>query len=185
MRLFVALKLPGPVRETVWEAARRFRDAGWPVRWVRPEGIHLTLKFLGEVAGPREGEIVAALGRARLGAKPLALAIGEFGVFPDLHRPRVIWAGVTPDPALELLQHGVEREFAPLGFPTEARAFRPHLTLGRAARDAKARDFPGLETALNGAALETAAVVETLDLMRSELQSGGAVYHVIHRERLD
>jgi RNA 2',3'-cyclic 3'-phosphodiesterase len=185
VRLFVALNVPAAVRAAVWEAAQPLRDAGYPVRWVRPEGIHLTLKFLGGVDASRESEMIAALGRARSGAKPLPLVVGEFGVFPDFRRPRVLWAGVTPDPALELLQHGVEREFAPLGFPPEGRAFRPHITLGRAARDATARDFPGLEAALAATTVSAATVVESVDLMHSEPQSGGAVYHVRHREPLD
>ncbi len=99
-------------------------------------------------------------------------------------RPRVVWAGIAPDPALELLQHGVEREFGPLGFPPEGRAFRPHLTLGRAGREARARDFEGLEGALGALRFEETVLVETLDLMRSTLERGGAVYQVIHRERL-
>ncbi len=95
-----------------------------------------------------------------------------------------MWSGIAADPALELLQHSVEREFAPLGFPTEARAFRPHLTLGRAAREAGPRDFAGLEGALSGLRFQETALVESVDLMQSTLQSGGAVYQVRHSERL-
>ena len=185
MRLFVALNLPATTREAVWNAAGPLRDAGFPVRWVRPEGIHLTLKFLGEVPANRQAELIAALGRAKAGAKPLPIALAEFGAFPDTRRPRVLWVGVTPDPALELLQHGVEREFSPLGYPPEGRAFRPHITLGRAERDAKPRDFSGLEPSLTAAEFSDTALIETVDLMQSELQKGGAVYHVVHREHLD
>src|SRR5207245_3294713 len=104
----------------------------------------------------------------------LTLELGGFGVFPDFHRPRVVWVGIAPEPALELLQHQVEREYAPLGFPTEARAFRPHLTLGRAARDARPRDFGGLEAAPGRPRYEETVVVAALELMESTLQSGGA-----------
>ncbi len=184
MRVFVALNLPDTVRQSLWTTTSRLRDAAFPVKWVRPEGIHLTLKFLGEVDDAREAELQDALRRAVAGSKALPLAVGGFGVFPDLRRPRVVWAGIAPDPALELLQHGVEREFGPLGFPPEGRAFRPHLTLGRAGREARARDFEGLEAALGALRFEETVVVETLDLMRSTLEQGGAVYQVIHRERL-
>ena len=184
MRLFVALNFPERVRQALWEAAAPLRDLGLPVKWVRPEGIHLTLKFLGEVAGETEAELAPALGRAAAGARALTLALGEFGAFPDLQRPRVVWSGIAPDPALELLQHRVEQEFAPLGFPTEARAFRPHVTLGRAAREAGPRDFAGLEAALTGLQFQETALVESVDLMQSTLQSGGAVYQVRHSERL-
>ncbi len=184
MRLFVALNLPPSVREALWAAAAPLRDRGFPVKWVHGDGIHVTLKFLGEVADERETDLVAALHRAAGGARALPLVLGGFGAFPDLQRPRVVWAGIAPEPALEILQHRVEQELAPLGFPTEARAFRPHVTLGRTAREARPRAFAGFEEALGRLECAETALVEGLDLMRSTLQSGGAVYHVRHSERL-
>src|SRR2546429_247121 len=184
LRLFVALTLPSPVRQALWQTVAPLRERGLPVKWVRPDGIHLTLKFLGDVAEERAADVRAALGRAAAGARPLPLALGEFGVFPDFQRPRVVWAGITADSRLEILQHRVEQEFAPLGFPTEARPFRPHVTLGRAAREARPRDFAGLEAALGALQFEATVVVESVDLMQSTLESAGAVYHVRHSERL-
>ena len=184
MRLFVALNFPDPVRQGLWEQAAPVRELGLPVKWVRPEGIHLNLKFLGEVPDAREPELRAALGRAAARGRALPLSIRGFGVFPDLERPRVIWAGLDPDPALELLQHGVEREFAPLGFPLEGRPFRPHLTLGRAARDACPRDFAGLGQALSRLKYEETTLVGSVELMESVLGPGGAVYRARHSERL-
>jgi len=184
VRLFVALNLPSQVREGLWAATAPLRDMELPVKWVRGDGVHLTLKFLGDVADEREGELAAALTRAAAGARALSLVLEGFGVFPDFRRPRVVWAGIASEPALEILQHHVEQEFAPLGFPTEARAFRPHVTLGRATRDAKSRDFAGLEAALGRAEYGGTALVSAVDLMQSTLQSGGAVYHVRHSERL-
>src|SRR5207244_4699997 len=124
------------------------------------------------------------LGRAAAGARALPLALGGFGVCPDFGRPRVVWVGIAPEPALEILQHRVEQEFAPLGFPTEARPFRPHLTLGRAARDARPRDFAGLEAALGPLRYEETVVVEAVDLMESTIKSGGAVFSVRPSERV-
>jgi RNA 2',3'-cyclic 3'-phosphodiesterase len=184
LRRFVALNFPPPVRQALWDVTAPLRDLGMPVKWVRSEGIHLTLKFLGEVPDERKAEFVAALGRAAAGATALSLAFEGFGVFPDFKRTRVVWAGIAAEPALEILQHRVEQEFAPLGFPTEARAFHPHVTLGRAAREAGARDFAGLEEALGRLRFEETVVVETVDLMQSTLRPGGAVYHVEYSERL-
>ncbi len=184
MRLFIALNLPAAVRQALWQTVAPVRDRGLPVKWVRPDGIHLTLKFLGDVVEEQDADVRAALGRAARGARPLPLAFAEFGVFPDFQRPRVVWAGITADSGLEILQHRVEQEFAPLGFPTEGRPFRPHVTLGRAGREARPRDFAGLETALGALRFEAAVVVESVDLMQSTLQSGGAVYQVRHSERL-
>jgi len=161
------------------------RERGLPVKWVRPEALHLTLKFLGDVDEAREPELHAALAHAANGAaRGVTLHIEGFGVFPDFRRPRIVWAGIEPDPALELLQHRVEQVFAPLGFPTDARPFRPHVTLGRAERDARPQAFTRLENSLTGVAFTRATIVPDLDLMQSTLQSSGAVYQVKHRERL-
>ena len=147
----------------------------------------MSLKFLGEVEESRAPELQTALQRAagsRPEPRPLALQISGFGVFPDYHRPHVLWAGVTPEPGLELLQHSVEQAFAPLGFPTEARAFRPHITLARASRDAKPREFAGLEELLSGIEFDETVSVLEVDLMQSTLKPDGAVYQVKYHERL-
>jgi 2'-5' RNA ligase len=185
VRLFVAINLPGEVRQALWAAAAPVRELGLAVRWVRPEGIHVTLKFLGEVAAEREPELHAALGRAAGGVRALTLVVNGFGAFPGVKRPRVIWAGLKPDPSLDALQRRVEDQFVPLGFPPEDRPFRPHLTLGRAARDARPQDQDGLEaTLLRLRHEEQTTRVESVDLMQSVLQAGGAVYQVRQSARL-
>lgn len=184
MRLFVALTPPPEVQREIWEAFAPLRRRPLPVKWVQPDGVHLTLKFLGEVPEERSAELSEALEQAAVGARSISLLVRGAGVFPDLERPRVFWAGVEADPAIELLQHQVERVFAPLGFPTEARAFRPHLTLGRAGRRARPRDFAGLDRALAGLVVEATALLEHVDLVQSALQEEGAVYQRVHRERL-
>ena len=179
------------MRRELWDALAplRQRREQLPVKWVRPENIHLSLKFLGDVEDTRGDELRAALHRAvgadaRPEPRPLTLQITGFGVFPDYHRPHVLWAGVTPEPGLELLQHGVEQAFSPLGFPTEARAFRPHITLARSVRDAKPRDFAGLQELLAGVEFDETVTVAQLDLMQSTLKPDGPVYQVKYHERL-
>jgi len=184
------LNFPERVRQELWDALAplRQRREKLPVKWVRPESIHLSLKFLGEVEETRAPELRTALQRAAGGAgaepRPLTLQITGFGVFPDYHRPRVLWVGVTPEPGLELLQHGVEQAFAPLGFPTEARAFRPHVTIARAARDARPREFAGLAELLAGVDFDETVTVPDVDLMQSTLKPEGPVYQVKYHERL-
>src|SRR5581483_7889807 len=163
VRLFIALNLPDPLRRELWDAVAPLREKPFPIKWVRPEGIHLTLKFLGEAPPDRVPELEAALDQAAGGMRPVTLALSGFGAFPRISSPRVLWVGLTQEPALELLQHQVERTFEPLGFPTEARPFNPHVTLGRARNDARARDFTGLDGALGGLAFAQTAVVETVD----------------------
>jgi RNA 2',3'-cyclic 3'-phosphodiesterase len=184
VRAFVALNLPDATRRALWSATAPLREMDLPVKWVRPDGIHLTLKFLGETDEARQSELIAALARAATGTHALPLMVEGFGAFPDPAHARVLWAGVAAEPALELLQDAVERRFAPLGFPTEARTFRPHVTLGRSKREARTADFRGLEAALAALSFADTVVIESVDLMRSTLQSPGAVYEVVHRERL-
>lgn len=184
MRLFVAINFPAELRQSLWRAAAPLRQAGLPVRWVEPEELHLTLKFLGEVAPAREGEVIAGLEAAVQGAKPFALPVGGFGAFPSASRPRVLWAGCEPLPALEWLQHRVEQEMERLGFPLEGRAFHPHLTLGRARRDARPADFRDLEDRLQALAFAAEAPVESVDLMQSHLRPSGAHYTMRHAAAL-
>ena len=180
----MALNLPDEVRQALWSAAAPLRELGLPLKWAPPEGIHVTLKFLGEVPEAREPELRAALGRAAAGGRALPLVVRGFGAFPGLERPRVIWAGLEPDRALEVLQGRVEQQFVPLGFPSESRPFRPHMTLGRAARGARPRRCDRLEETLIGLRHQEATLIGAVDLMQSVLQSTGAVYQIRHRERL-
>ncbi len=184
MRLFIALTPPPAVQREVWDAFAPLRARPLPVKWVPPENVHLTLKFLGEVAAERQPEIVGALASAAQGTKTITLVVRGAGAFPNARAPRVVWAGIEPDPAIEILADRVERSCAPLGFPLEGRPFRPHLTLGRAERNARARDWAGVAELLDGLAVEASAVLDGVDLVSSELRRGGSVYHRVHRERL-
>ena len=184
MRLFIALTPPPDVQREVWDAFAPLRERPLPVKWVPPENVHLTLKFLGEVRHERQAEIVGALASAAQGTKTITLVVRGAGAFPNARAPRVVWAGIEPDPAIEILADRVERSCAPLGFPPEGRPFRPHLTLGRAERDARGRDWAGMAELLDGLVVAASAVLDGVDLVTSELRRGGSVYHRVHRERL-
>ena len=181
MRLFVAINLPDTLRRAVWEAGTPLRAASYPVRWVDPAAIHLTLKFLGNVEETREPEIIEAVQGAVRGAKPFSLSLDGFGAFPTPRRPRVLWVGCEAAPPLELLQDRVERVFADLGFPVEG---RPHLTLGRARRDVRPRDFAALERDLQTLEFHGDLLVSSLDLMQSVLTPQGAHYTARHAAAL-
>ena len=181
MRLFVAVNLPPTTRRAAWDAAAPLRAAGLPVRWVADGGLHITLKFLGDVAEERVGPIAAALAAAVAEVRGFDLALGGCGAFPDLHRPRVFWLGIEKHPALELLANDVERALAPLGFTSELRPFAPHLTLGRAEKRARPADFAGLDKLAARVEFADVMAVESVDLMRSELGQAGPTYTVLHR----
>jgi len=182
--LFVAINFPETLRQSLWSATESLRAGVLPVRWVKPEAMHLTLKFLGEVGDERQGELVDALQRAAAASRAVTVTVGDFGVFPDARRPRVLWAGVSPEPGLELLQHHVEQEFGPLGFPPEGRPFRPHLTLGRVERDARAAAFRGLDGLLGRVSFEETVTVSSVELMRSTPTRTGAEYQLVSSGRL-
>ncbi len=180
MRLFVAINLPLEERDRLQRAAGVLRAAHLPVRWVQADALHLTLKFLGEVPEERAGEIESALDAAAAGYAPFELELRGLGGFPNLANPRVVWVGVHAPPELARLAAAVEEAMADLGFPREGRAFTPHLTLGRAERDARAGQFR--ELGRLAAAFDFAAQVpaRSVDLMRSHLSPRGARYERLH-----
>jgi 2'-5' RNA ligase len=130
MRLFVALDLAEDVHSNLLNLVRELRPTGADLRWVRPEGLHLTLKFIGEVPEEKRGPIEEAL-RAVSSPEPVELHFSGLGYFPNPRRPRVFWVGIEASANLAPLAAAVEAALAPLGIKPEKRAFVPHLTLGR------------------------------------------------------
>lgn len=131
MRLFVAAPLPA---EAAQDAARLLREAhalGWPVRWVKEDGLHVSLKFFGEVTTNRVEAIEEMIEFAIQGMHPMELTPLGGGAFPSRQHPKVLRLEVQSGPELELLQDRLERGGERIGFPPEGRPFRPHVTLGR------------------------------------------------------
>jgi RNA 2',3'-cyclic 3'-phosphodiesterase len=131
MRLFAGIPIVDEARGETVALLQRLRDTAWPVRWVHDEGLHLTLKFYGEVAPERLEVIQEAVRFAGNGTEPLALRLDELGAFPSAARPRVLWLGIDAPPALALLQDRLERGSEEIGFPPEGKPFQAHVTLGR------------------------------------------------------
>jgi len=184
VRLFVAVNLPEGERLAAHQAAAPLRRGNLPVRWVQASGLHVTLKFLGDVAEERESSIAAALDAAVGAARPFEVVLGGVGAFPSPARPRVIWLGVEVHPALELLANDVERALQPFGFEAELRPFRPHITLGRAKQGGRPAGFADYERLAARVSYESVVRVESVDLMESVLRPDGAEYGVRHRATL-
>ncbi len=174
LRVFVALEIPEGVRAALRQISARLRPVCRPARWADPEGMHLTLKFIGEVeAGLRAG-IETALARVRRPV-PVSVEFRGVGYFPNERRPRVLWAGVEAGPELDSLAVAVERELEPLGIPRESREFHPHLTLARfKSEEGLARLHAEVEKL--GAPEFGRARYHELDLIRSVLRPQGALY---------
>lgn len=149
------------------------------MRWVRPEGIHLTLKFLGQVGEQGLQRVRRVLGEAAQAHRPFTLDLTSVGAFPDMRRPRVVWVGVEErEGELARLQAALERGLARLGFEAGRRPFHPHLTLGRVRKSATASQVARLGAALAGWRSHIAGSFEVgaVTLFRSDLRPEGAVY---------
>lgn len=130
MRLFVGLDLPEDTREGLRNVQARLKAACAWVLWARPEGMHVTLKFIGNADEAKAGAIRAALGGIS-SPGPVRMRFRGLGFFPNERRPRVLWCGVEGTPNLEQLATDVERSLEHLGVEREARTYAPHLTLAR------------------------------------------------------
>ena len=151
--------------------------------WSRPENIHLTLKFFGDVDRGQTEKLSVVAARVVKEFTPFEISVGETGTFPKQAQPRVLWVGVEdPSGNLASLQKQLENECAKEGFPKEGRAFRPHLTLARIRSPQGSRTLGEIHTKIGFAATEV--VASELLLMRSELSSEGSQYTVISRHRL-
>lgn len=178
-RLFVAVELGGSVQQALDRLQNELQRSGLRgMRWVRPEGIHLTLKFLGETPREKVAPVVAALSESTVGVPPHELSLGKLGTFGGRGAPRVLWVDLEGDlaPLLDL-QEQVERALVPLGFPREGRRFSPHLTLARVRPEEARQVAAPLAEAMNVARAPEARIeVRELSLMLSQLGPGGAVY---------
>lgn len=185
-RMFCAFELPEALRQSIDKHAQRVRDAvpDAAASWSRPENIHLTVKFFGNVDQARVPVISAAAARVVKEFSPIQIEAGKTGVFPRPSRPQVLWIGIDDrSGALLKLHQRLEEEFALEGFAKEDRAFRPHLTIARIRRLQNANRLAEVHLGLQ---FNTVAVrMDELILFRSELSSKGSKYTSVSRHRLE
>lgn len=176
MRLFVAIPLPDIVIEKLCSLNKPMPG----LKWTNPEQYHLTLRFLGDVTLKEKEQVCNRLGTIRQEA--FEMDVDGFGFFPNARRPRVIWAGVVPNPELMRLQEKVEDVCRDVGFEAENRSYVPHITI------AKIKDRPDeLDSFLtrNQDFSITSIPVNRFNLYRSKLQKQKAVHTVIKSYELD
>ena len=175
IRTFVCIEVAASVRARIEALQRRLRLGDVPISWVKPANIHLTIKFLGDVAASRIENVRQAVERACQGIPPFEITAAGVGCFPSAKSPRVLWVGLDPLPdELRKLHANIEAALEREGFAREAKRFSPHLTIGRVRDPFKARaTVDGLTAA--GFAPESFPASEVI-VMRSALHPSGSIY---------
>jgi len=185
MRTFIAIEVPDEIKAALTEVQRRLKGSGVvDASWLRPEGIHLTLKFLGEVLESKIPDIINGLRSAAEGTGSFRLEVSGIGTFPNPKNARVVWVGLSGEvEKLTRLQAAVEEAVSAIGFERDSRAFTPHLTLGRIkyirSRDKWLKALDEVkDIRLSG------FDVTAVSLIKSELKPSGAEYTEISRTEL-
>jgi len=182
VRAFCAVELPSEVRARAVEHITRLREAVpyAHVSWERVEKLHVTLKFLGEIASNQIQALSDAASRATQMTRPFILALEGTGAFPPRGVPRILWLGINDSSGvLSELQGHLEEECESAGFAREERPFHPHLTIARIRAPRAARQLARLHQELGFEAIEFS--VTELVVMQSELATGGSRYTEISR----
>ena len=173
MRTFIAIEIPGNIRDSIAEQIETSRVKQLPVKWVAHDNLHITLKFLGELTEATRKKVSSLLKKTVVHQIPFTATLKDFGCFPHPRRPRVLWIGVDRGAdQLTALAREVEESLAQCGFPREGR-FHPHLTIGRVKKPCS------LEGILKHKTQSELFKVETLVLFKSTLTPQGAVYEAL------
>lgn len=179
MRLFLAVTLPEALQQDIARATAALRAAAPTVRWVRPERLHLTMKFLGERPDDDATRIADAARHATTGLQPVSASLHGTGAFPNFRRPRVVWLGMHPEAPLAAIARRLDAALAPLGIEPESRPFRAHVTLGRVADAMPPAAAAALERDLRRVTSTWLLAVYDIALMQSTLGPGGPTYRVL------
>ncbi len=188
IRSFIAIEIPDDAKHKLGEIEILLKSDGQSgVKWVNPDSIHLTLKFLGNIAANRTEEISAAVKESVRGVSPFQLKIEGLGTFPNLKRAQVVWVGLKGEvEKVENLQQQLERNLEMIGFPAERRAFTPHLTLARVNDRASADERQRIGRRIKETSFEAGVLkVDSINLMKSQLSRQGAVYSRLSKVYLD
>ena len=185
MRTFVAIQLNDECRSAAASVLEKLRAAVQGVAWVRPESLHITVKFLGEIEERSLDDAISALNEAASGAKPFRMLCAKVSGFPPRGPLRVIHVGIEePTGALSELARRVDEAMATvLGVRPETRPFHAHITIGRVKRPRECMPLPEI-VRMAGEPARAAMRVESVALMRSELTPRGAVYDALARAAL-
>lgn len=180
IRLFIAAPIPPPPKLVLSQVIERLSGKiPQGVRWVNPGGIHLTIKFLGNIPPNEVTRITETMSQAAAEEPPFHVRLSGLGVFPNEIRPRVLWAGVEGDiRCLRGLQEKTESALEAIGYPVDRRLFNPHLTLGRVRDQVNEQTRRSIGSVLSSEELEGSEPwsVESVDLIQTHFGTKGATY---------
>lgn len=176
LRAFIAIEIPGNILSEIRNLQEDLKDYGFNIRWVRPESIHLTLKFLGDVEAVRINDIAGVVSKTAKGYTPISLKAKDVGVFPGVKRPQVLWVGLAGElePLLGL-QKTLDENLETIGFPKEKRPFKGHLTMGRMKGKIDVNRFGDVLVRFRNFESET-FTADRIIVYKSELKPSGADY---------
>jgi len=184
IRSFIAVELSDDLHSALDVLIRSLQTRRLnSVRWVLPANIHITLKFLGDVAPKQFESLQKVILETANACRPFNITCRDLGAFPNLNRPRVLWAGVQAPPELAVLAKAIDDHTRPLGFPGEDRPFSPHLTLGRVqpiADPAALRAITQVLQEIKPGVIGTTHI-DHITLFKSDLRPSGPVYSVMNR----
>lgn len=179
LRCFIAIEIPEPVKKNISEFIDILRKYNADIRWITPENLHLTLKFLGSTPEVLLPKIRESLINIVLSHEPFYIKIYTTGVFPNRRHPRVIWIGVEDSGILKKLKKDIDDSLVLLGYLKEDKEFTPHLTLGRVRSQKRIADL--VKELDNFREKDFGSVnVESIKLMKSELKPKGAEHSCLH-----
>lgn len=183
MRLFIAFPLDAAVKAELARITAQLAGKGGPVKWVEPENMHLTVRFLGETPENKVPSLRQLLDAVASRFEVIDASFYELGGFPNIHRPRVIWLGMQgPIARIRVAAAEVEKRVVALGFDPEPKGFKPHLTLGRVRDDQRIGNLLDHLRTFSFEAIP--ARIDRLILYQSTLTPKGPVYQVLHEARL-
>ena len=188
IRAFIAVQLPEGLKKELADLETQLKKNSPPViKWVDPNSIHITLKFLGEISPDSIEELMLAIEESARGIQPFQLEVRELGAFPGLDRTQILWVGIKGAmEKIEELEKRIEAHTAQLGFPRENRPFTPHLTLGRVRDGARPNELQRIGKLFSEINFSTSnhVDVKAIDLMKSRLTPTGAIYTCIGSVKL-
>ena len=179
IRSFIAVELPDELKSRLEQLETRLKsETQAPVKWVNPDSIHLTLKFLGNIDAAMTGDITTVMEKAVEGIPPFRLEVKDLGVFPNVRRVQVAWVGLSGEvDKLRQVQQYLESNLEQLGFTSESRAFTPHLTIARLRNQASPDERQRFGQLITATSFEASTInVNAISLMRSQLTRQGAIY---------